>query len=117
MDACHSMYIGPPCFPVFNDRELSEDPILRSDSPGMQLAASASWSADCEWYFMILPEGIFADAYETIIRNKYDDGYELISRQHGRILGHAGIQLRELKAAYDALSTTQEQKTKGEVRC
>lgn len=62
----HSMYIGPPCFPVFNDRELSMEPIQagdvapfeRSESEGMKFAASAAWSSDCEWYFVILPEGI-----------------------------------------------------------
>lgn len=63
----HNMYIGPPCFPVFNDRDdLSAEPVTsadfvpfeRSDSPGMQFAASAAWSSDTEWYFVILPEGI-----------------------------------------------------------
>lgn len=63
----HSMYIGPPCFPVFNDRpDLSMDPIEptdivpfeRSKSADMEFSASASWSADCDWYFVVLPEGI-----------------------------------------------------------
>src|SRR5258708_2884883 len=62
----HNLYIGPPCFPVFNDQELSMEPIhaedltgfLRSDTPDMNFAADAAWSSDCEWYFVILPEGI-----------------------------------------------------------
>ena len=66
MSATHNMYIGQPCFPVFNDRELSMEPItdadvvpfVRSDSLDMNFAASASWSSDCEWYFVVLPEGI-----------------------------------------------------------
>lgn len=62
----HGMYIGPPCFPVFNERDLGAEPVergdvvpfQRSDSAGMRFAASAAWSSNCEWYFVILSEGI-----------------------------------------------------------
>lgn len=62
----HSMWIGPPCFPVFNEQDLSTEvvrdgdvvPFERSDSEDMQFAASATWSSNCEWYFVILPEGV-----------------------------------------------------------
>lgn len=62
----HNMYLGPPCFPIFNDRELSMEPITpadivpfeRRDSEDMNFAASAAWSSGCRWYFVILPEGI-----------------------------------------------------------
>lgn len=62
----HSMWIGPPCFPIFNERELTMEavegkdivPFERSTSADMEFCASATWSANCEWYFIILPEGI-----------------------------------------------------------
>lgn len=64
----HSMYIGPPVFPVFNEGlrsyvdEQIEDtdvvPFVRNDTEAMNYAASCAWSSDCEWYFVILPEGI-----------------------------------------------------------
>jgi hypothetical protein len=64
----HTMLIGPPVFPVFNEglRELVDEPVanvdivpfIRSDNADMNFAASAAWSSGCEWYFVILPEGI-----------------------------------------------------------
>lgn len=33
-------------------------PFRRSMSVGMEFATSATWSANCEWFFVILPEGI-----------------------------------------------------------
>lgn len=62
----HSMYIGPPSFPVFNDQPLPFDPVTRddivpferSDNADMNFAASATWSSNCEWYFVVLPESV-----------------------------------------------------------
>lgn len=33
-------------------------PFERSASDDMEFAASAAWSSNCEWYFVVLPEGI-----------------------------------------------------------
>ena len=42
----------------------------------------------------------FAEAYALYKRNGYLPGLDLIVRQNGNILGHAGIQAPELKKAY-----------------
>lgn len=84
----HSMYIGPPCFPVFNERELSMEsvaegdvvPFERSTSAGMEFAASATWSSNCEWYFMVLPEGI-------ALLNVYSRNGLLCRRHTGAFIG------------------------------
>ncbi|WP_439392602.1 hypothetical protein ACRQ5Q_24590 [Bradyrhizobium sp. PMVTL-01] len=46
----------------------------------------------------------FADYYDLLERNGYLDGYALVSMQGDAVLGHAGVQARDLKAAKEALS-------------
>jgi hypothetical protein len=50
----------------------------------------------------------FAEHYELLERNNYLDGYDLISRQNGNILGHAGLGPEQFKAARAALSLLSE---------
>jgi hypothetical protein len=44
----------------------------------------------------------FAEYYDLLERNGYLEGFDLISRQNGKVLGHAGIQAADFKAAKDA---------------
>ena len=46
----------------------------------------------------------FAEYYASLERNGYLDGFDLISRRRGEILGHAAIQAPELQAANSALA-------------
>jgi hypothetical protein len=49
-------------FVVFNDQDLSDDPIRARDifecTCDSKHFASMAWSSGCEWYFVIVPEGI-----------------------------------------------------------
>src|SRR5208282_1850111 len=56
---------GRKSFIVFNDQELTMEsitdgdlrPVTASDHCAAHLANEA-WSSDCEWYFIVLPDGI-----------------------------------------------------------
>lgn len=59
----HNVYLGPPCFIVYNDANLPLDAIAPEDiSPGivtgMEQQKSEVWSADLEWFFVVMPEHI-----------------------------------------------------------
>lgn len=53
----------------------------------------------------------FAEYYDLLERNRYLEGHMLISQQGEKILGTAGIQAPDLKAARDTLNQ-QEQANK-----
>ncbi len=86
----HIMLIGPPIFPVFNDHLLTSMeavtdndifPFIRSDNADMNFAASAAWSSDCEWFFVVLPdEGI-------AIWNVYSRNGLLCQKHSGAFIG------------------------------
>lgn len=84
------MLIGPPIFPVFNDHLLTsmepvtgDDivPFIRSDNADMNFATSAAWSSDCEWFFVVLPEGI-------ALWNVYSRKGLLCQKISGAFIGH-----------------------------
>jgi hypothetical protein len=52
-------------FIVFNDQELSLEPVGDGDIARVEMSdhcihhcASEAWSTDCEWFFIVLPQGI-----------------------------------------------------------
>lgn len=99
-----SMLIGPPSFPVFNDHlPLNMDAVadgdliefVRSNNADMNFAASAAWSAGCEWYFVILPDTGIA------LFNVFDRRGILCKRPTGEFIGHClknGMLSRSLRS-------------------
>ena|ERR1035441_5110347 len=56
---------GRKSFIVFNDQELTMEPIVHGDlilvAASYHCAAhlaNEAWSSNCEWYFIVLPDGI-----------------------------------------------------------
>lgn len=86
-----TMFIGPPIFPVFNDHlplsdeliDLDNDVVafVRSDNKDMNFCSNASWSSDCEWYFVILPDDGIA------LFNVYSRNGLLCCRHSWRFIG------------------------------
>jgi hypothetical protein len=59
----HTMIIDTPHnFPIFNDQPIGDDPFTAEDLEAVSVApgfcASATWSSDCEWYFVIGDDSI-----------------------------------------------------------
>lgn len=86
----HNYYFNlPRGFVVFNDQELSEEPITADDILPVTVAAvrnapdfyaSATWSSDCEWYFIITNEGI-------LLRNVSTDRGLLCKKKSAAFIG------------------------------
>lgn len=70
--------------------------------------AAAAWMREAKRLRATLKP--FASAYDCMERNGHVVGYQLIARQKGEILGHAGFGVDELRAARDAIALEQEVK-------
>ena len=73
----HNVYLldsGARSFVMFNERELSSEPVTDSDLVQVTRSlgdpcASLTWSCGLQWYFVVWPDGIsLFNVYET-------DGY------------------------------------------